>query len=232
MTSFSSMMQTEEEFKELVDLEEMYPADLKRLPSMAYRDFGILANSFVGRREYHSHVGFPLLTWEFQRELEEQLHDLEIDTFVEIEAGTGALTTVLNNSNVVGKGYTLDPDTCRGNWGMEKSPIFDHARDMGWLEFQDIRDLELSHTPDIIVASWIPYRGGEEVIEFFNNQEHNSEYFMLIGEGRGGCTANDTFHGWLEENFDHVWTSLRYASFDAIYDKAVIYRRKDPDGLL
>ncbi len=224
--NIEAMSMSPERFNELVDLVELYPADLKRLPSMTYRDFDTLANSFSGRHEYIKHVGFPLLTYEFQRELQEQLQYLEIGTFVEIEAGTGALTTLLNNIDVVGKGYTLDPAGMEHNWGMDESPIFDYARDRGWLEFQDIRELRLDSIPDMIIASWIPYESGEEVIEFFDNQSHDSQYFMVIGEGQGGCTANDEFHEWLDENFDHVWTSLRYVSFNAIHDSVEIYSRK------
>ncbi len=226
--NLDTMMQTEEEFHSVVNLKELYKGDLSDLPSISFNEFNILVNSFVGRRKYISHAGFSLLTYEFQRELQEQLQELSIDTFTEIEAGTGALSIMLNNINIKGKGYTLDPDTGKSNWGMGKSPIFEHARENGLLEFQDIRELKLDHKPDMVVASWIPYEGGDEVIEFFENQEpaHTSEYFMVIGEGYGGCTANDEFHDWLDENYTSVWTSQTYVSFNAIYDRVMIFKRK------
>jgi len=213
------------DFEESVNMEEEYPADLKRLPSTLFMNFQKIKGSFDGRRDYISHVGFPLLSYEFQFELQAQFKDLGIKTFVEIEAGTGALTTMLNNSEVTGRGYTLDPDSCEHNWGMKKSPVFEYAREQGWLEFADIRKLKLQEAPDIIVASWIPYEGGEEVLEFFDNNPE-SDYFMVIGEGYGGCTANDKFHDWLEDNFKHIWTSRHYQSFYAIHDSVEIYRRK------
>ncbi len=227
-----AMMLTREEFNEEVNFKEMYPADLKRLPSMDYRNFSMLVNSFSGRHEYISQMGFPLLTYEFQRELQEQLQYMEIDTFVEIEAGVGSLSVLLNNIDISGKGYTLDPDACEGNWGMDKSPVFEYARANDILRFRDIRELTLDHKPDMIVASWIPLGGGNEVIDFFENQNHDSEHFMIIGEGYGGCTASDEFHQWLDDNFDSVWTSQRYVSFAAIHDRVCIYRRKEQDGLL
>ncbi len=66
---------------------------------------------------------------------------------------------------------------------------------------------------------------GNEVIKFFGNNPP-VEYFMLIGEGHGGCTANDEFHTWLKETYDCVWVSRNYKSFVAIYDSVEIYQIK------
>ncbi len=219
------------EVKDFIDIPTMFTEDLKDLPSKFSEDFGMLKESFRARKEYIAHVGFPLISKEFASELKEIFIDLEIDSFAEIEAGNGVISTLLNNLGFEGKGYTLDPDTIKHNWGIQKSPIFERAREQQLLEFINIRKLKLKTAPDIIVASWIPYEGGDEVLEFFNNHSDNqSEYFMVIGEGHGGCTANDEFHDWLDNKFEHIWMSKSYEPFMCIYDSVCIYKRKsDPN---
>ncbi len=225
MEYFESMMSAED-FNARVKLPELYPGDLKSLPSIEDEDISILKHRYYGRREYIKHLGYTLLTKEFASELQEIFKDLNINSFVEIEAGAGALSVLLNNVGLTGKGYTLDPESGEDNWGMGQGEIFQHARSSGMLEFADIRELELQHKPDIVVASWIPYMGGDEVIEFFKLQDEVPEYFLVIGEGYSGCTASDEFHDWLEDTFEEVWESETHTSFSTIHDSVKIFKKK------
>jgi hypothetical protein len=215
-----------------IDLEEMFPLDVvpEKLPSEYSKEIQLLSNSFTARKEYISKVGFALLTQEFIFTLLNSFADKDIKTFVEIEAGTGALTTVLNNSNrVSGVGYTLEIPEEKHHWGLTTSSWFYANSSLSeTLKFQNIKKLKLDYKPDVIIASWIPYEAGEEVIEFFNNQlpQYYPEYFLLIGEGPGGCTANDEFFDWLEENWEVVPTEYSYTPFFGIYDSPVLYKSK------
>jgi hypothetical protein len=122
----------------------------------------------------------------------------------------------------------LEPEGDGKHWGFNihnKFCQYSAAADL--LEFKDIRDLKIDDNVDLIVASWIPYEGGDEVIEFFeNNSENIPEYFLLIGEGEGGCTANDKFFGWLGSNFEEKYTFKQFVSFSAIYDSCILYKRR------
>ncbi len=231
--NLENMMITEEEFKAKVDIFDLFRGDLAldKLPSNKDQTFKVIKESYLGRRAYVEHLGFPLLSKEFAYELKEAFEARDINTFVEIEAGSGALTTLMNNLNFRGVGYTLDPAEIKHNWGMKTSPISEHALQQGNLKYQDIRTLEISpdEVPDVIVASWIPYEGGDEVIEFFEIQEQVSEYFLIIGEGYGGCTASDEFHDWLDQNYNDIWSSSEYKPFESIWDSVILYQRKNQE---
>ncbi len=222
-----SMMSSEDTFNQKINLTELFPKELTLvdLPSHTELNFSTIRSSYVGRKQYIARMGFPLISKEFALEIKEEFESRGIKSFVEIEAGNGALTILLNQMNLSGVGYTLDPDSGEHNWGMKKTEIFNWARSQSLLKFKDIRELQLPETPDMIMASWIPYEGGDEVIEFFDNNS-TSEYFLVIGEGWGGCTANDNFHEWLDNNFVEIWQSREYKSFYAIYDSVILYKRK------
>jgi hypothetical protein len=207
------------------DLVSLYSHDLKQLPanheilSVTDNMGGVLA-----RREYIKLIGFPLLTRDFRAELTDVLTDKGIKSFVEIEAGNAPISILLDQEGFHGKAYTLDPDGMKHHWGIEKSPVFEYAHNKGLLEFADIRELTLKEIPDLVVVSWIPYRGGEEVIKFFNNQSRLPEYFMVIGEGEGGCTASAKFFDWLNDTYEEDYRFEDFVSFDAIYDNCVLYK--------
>jgi hypothetical protein len=217
----------EDQKKEIVDgvFSEITP---EKLPSRFSKDFDRLMNSFVLRKVYTTTIGFALLSQEFANELHNILFQYGIRTFVELEAGNGSLTILLNNIIFDGKGYTLKPCGGGKHWGFNPDNKFcQQALKNNMLEFKDIRNVKIDNNIDLIVASWIPYQEGEEVIEFFKNNSKNiPEYFLLIGEDEGGCTAGDEFFEWLCDNFDRAYTFKQYMSFNAIYDECILYKRK------
>ena len=215
-----------------IDLNKLFPAGITplELPSAYSQEIQDLSASFSARREYISHVGFPLLTQEFLIALVNDFVDRDFKTFIELEAGTGALTHILNNSGKLsGTAYSLEIQEGKRHWGLEtSSPFYAAASISEELQFKDIRKLILDSKPDIAIASWIPYEGGEEVIEFFDNQspQNRPDYFLVIGEGPGGCTSNDAFFDWLETNWDLVEHDYPYTKFDGIYDYPALYKSK------
>jgi len=183
-------------------------------------------SSYQFRKNYIKHMGFPLLTSEFKQELEEVLKQENIHSFIELYAGYGTLTLLLNEIGSKGKGYTLEPNG--HNWGLDAdNKWYKVAREKQLLEHRDIAELKLVSKPDMMVASWIPYEGGQELMTFAeNNAKHLPEYFLLIGEGEGGCTWCNEGFKWLHLNFMEVHHFQDFISFDAIYDNAILYKRK------
>ena len=52
-----------------------------------------------------------------------------------------------------------------------------------------------------------------------------AEYLVYVGEGSGGCTADDDFHEYLDRCFDEVET-VWIPQWEGIHDRVQIYRRK------
>lgn len=48
---------------------------------------------------------------------------------------------------------------------------------------------------------------------------------LYIGEGRGGCTADDNFHEFLSKEYTRVWHSM-LPNWPSIHDDVFIFRRK------
>jgi len=215
-----------EEANMLVD--KLWDPLMNNLPSKNDTGFDSVRFSYYARKNYIGKFGFALLTKEVIDEIEEIFNKLNIKEFLEIEAGTGFLTKVLNDRGFAGKACSLpipeDAGGAKKHWGLTANKMYRYCIETDTLRLKDIRELN-TKIPKIVISSWIPYRGGEEVIEFF---ELNSfpEYYMVIGEGWGGCTASDEFHEWLDENFEEVKTVNSYKSFNAIWDKIEIYKRR------
>jgi len=209
--------------------ETLYPGmDLEELPSKDNGGIQMLIESFSARREYIAQFGFTLFTEEFLLSLVNDFENRGIESFVEIEAGLGTFTHLLNQSQQLkGVGYTLPIND--KHWGMDNSsPFYQQGVKTGELILQDIREVQLEYKPDVIISSWIPYEGGGEVIEFFDNQPKQlwPDYYLVIGEGPGGCTASDEFFDWLEANWDYVEADYGYSRFGGIYDQPMLYKSK------
>lgn len=56
-------------------------------------------------------------------------------------------------------------------------------------------------------------------------QAFSGETVIYVGEGAGGCTADDKFHDHLESNFNEI-AYLKIPNFFGIHDGLTIYERK------
>jgi len=57
------------------------------------------------------------------------------------------------------------------------------------------------------------------------NKIRSDQILFYIGEGYGGCTADDSFHDLLDREFDLI-NKLNYPNWPGIHDRLFIYRRK------
>jgi hypothetical protein len=214
----------EEKIREVI--ESIYDPLLNELPSMFGRTFSRILGSFTARKVYIKKYGFTALTKEFLAEIEEEFSKRGIQEFLELQAGTGFFTKVLNDYGFVGKGITLEIPANDHHWGLSRSPIYKHCVQNNLLVFRNIEDIQNETIPELVISSWIPYERGEEVINFFNNNSL-PEYYLVIGEGFGGCTANDNFHEWLDDVFERVHVFETYKSFSGIHDSVILYKKKE-----
>jgi hypothetical protein len=205
---------------------ELYQPLLRNLPSRFEPEFRSFLESFVARKIYIQHFGFVALSRELMVDIRNKLEALGIKNFLELQAGTGFFTKVLNDYGFIGKGITLEIPEEGHHWGLTRSPIYDYCVTHNLLEFEDLENIVGHSIPELVISSWIPYEHGDEIIKFFK-WNNLPEYYLVIGEGEGGCTANDNYFKWLENNFEMIHLFEEYKSFFAIHDTMVLYKLKE-----
>ncbi len=199
---------------------------MDELPSNSDSLYHRVRDSFEFRKEYISKFGYMLLTKEVQSEMVQKFNELDVDSFIELGAGTGSLTKVLIDAGLSGVGYTLPIPENEHHWGFEaKGSLYNYCVQKKILELGDMRDLINITVPKMVISSWVPYEEGQEVLDFFNTNGY-PEYYTVVGEGYGGCTASDDFHQWLEKNYTRIDSIASYESFIGIYDRIEIYKKK------
>lgn len=78
-----------------------------------------------------------------------------------------------------------------------------------------------------VCVVWPPYDtsdAADMVKEILKND--NVQYLIYVGEGRGGCTADDDFFEILDEKFEKSGKYDMLSRFDGIYDNFYGYRKK------
>jgi hypothetical protein len=81
------------------------------------------------------------------------------------------------------------------------------------------------YLPKCLLVSWPVYDSpiASNVLKEF--MKTDGEYVIYIGEGRGGCTADDEFHDLLDEHWDLRDTLLDARCWWGIYDAPHLYSR-------
>ncbi|WP_300363665.1 hypothetical protein [Hydrogenimonas sp.] len=209
-------------------LEKIIPSlNPERLPRADDPDFIHLLCASGGRDSHLRQIGYAAVNRDFCETLRKDFESFGVRRFVEIDAGSGYLTLLLNRLGFAGYGYTLKEHN--RVFEIEESPYYKDVKKSGCLIDRDITTLVCETAPDLVLASWVPYCGGEEVVTFFENQWQRgieTPYFVLIGEERGGATASDEFFDWLEAHFDYIGYNESYLSFFGIRDNCLYYRKK------
>jgi hypothetical protein len=200
---------------------------LDSLPSKDSTELLDLIQSFTGRKDYIRELGYVLYNKEFAKELQKVLNEVlkNGDSFLELEAGTGSFTMLLNNLGFDGYGITLEIK--ENHWGMDSaSDYYQKALSNNQLFLSSLEDWKIKVPPKLIIANWIPYNAGDEVIEFFDKLKIYPEYFLTTDEDMGGCVANDHFFEWLDLNYKAEYTFRKFYPFDCIHDRPVLHKFK------
>ena len=152
---------------------------------------GFMGNltSYVLREHAIKYMGFALLTKKFTRSLAKYIGDKKC---LEIMAGQGCLSKSLQDEGV--DIIATDNYSWSGRLNMNET----------WTDIEDIDCLEaiIKYGKEVsyILCSWIPYQDsiGYKALKLMH--EINPDCKMIvIGEGYGGCTADDLF-------FEHIKT--------------------------
>jgi hypothetical protein len=199
---------------------------LEDLPSKSDPNFQKIQRGFPARRNYIKELGFVLFQKEMAQEIEMCLEKIlgSNDEFLELEAGTGSFTLLLNNLGFSGYGITLEIEG--KHWGMRKTSVYyKKALEKQLLFLSSLEEWDIKVPPKLIIANWIPYKGGQEIIDFFNKLIEYPEYFMVTHEDVGGCIASDEFFDWLNQHYKSYTEIENYESFSTIYDRIFIYER-------
>jgi putative heme degradation protein len=135
-------------------------------------------------------------------------------------AGCGALSKVLKDKEVdiiATDNFTWDG---RANWNTDKNY---------WTDIENIDAIEAIEKykdRDIVIMSWA-YMDDVAYKSLLKMREVNPDMIMVvIGEGEGGCTADDGFFNeCIEiESKDIDYINLLYPRWNAIYDHLMIVK--------
>lgn len=141
-----------------------------------------------------AHHVFQLLNVEFIRELAKEIKDMNPEIILEVGAGEGLLGKYLGKE--LGKEIILTDDY---SW-WEREDIKIENKD---IIRKDYKDAICEYNPDLIIASWIPYKRWWTK-EFRDCRSVKG--YILIGEGPGGCTGSDMDWktSWIKHDLDNV----------------------------
>ena len=76
---------------------------------------------------------------------------------------------------------------------------------------------------DVLLLIWPPY---EDSMAIECLREFGGNFLVYIGEGNGGCTANDAFHDCLDEQWEEI-DCLSIKQWNGIHDHLMLYTRKE-----
>jgi hypothetical protein len=141
-----------------------------------------------------AHHVFQLLSIEFIRELAQKIKEIDPNIILEVGAGEALLGKYLMKE--LNKEIILTDDY---SW-WEKDNLVIKNKDVIKLNYKDAIN---RYKPDLILASWIPYR--QCWTKDFIKHECVKGY-ILIGEGPGGCTGSDIDweSTWILHNLENV----------------------------
>jgi len=160
--------------------------------------------SHMVRRKYIRRYGFPL----WSNEATEKV--LSISTkLLSVGAGTGFLERTLQVKGADIIATDINPE----KWVWSH---FDRIE-----ELQGVEAVEKYPERDLFI-SWPSYdeTWAHEVIQALQP----GRVVFYVGEGRGGCTADDDFHSYLDENCEEV-DVVHLPSWWGIHDNLYIYRK-------
>lgn len=133
---------------------------------------------------------------------------------LEVGAGSGYWAHLLRERgvNVIAVDHAINGDA-------EEYPL---TRTGAWTRVEQGDALTVARHPfRTLFLSWPPM----DRMAVTALAHHRGDYVAYIGEGEGGCTADDEFHALLEDRYDEV-ASVLIPRWQAINDRLTIHRRR------
>lgn len=172
------------------------------------RDFSSSHGSFIFRDAYNKH-SFVILTDEWIKSLVSFLS--EYSKVIELSCGAGWLTYWIRR-------YGGKIDRCVDNFtfeGIEYTEMVENA--------DSIQIVHETPSTDLYILSW-PYM--DSVAHNIWQNMKSGQHLLYIGEGRGGCTADDSFWAVVEDKEIILGDKEVYAnfrSFWAVHDRPILF---------
>lgn len=137
---------------------------------------------------------FQLWNKEYVEELSVEIKKLVNDKLVlEVAAGDGMLSHWLREYGV---NIKATDDMSWHNFDRTEYPIKIRSE----VEKLDAIEAIQKYKPNLVIASWIPYGSDLD----YKILKEKVSYFIIIGEGPGGCTGSEVFWEKYEEE-GYVW---------------------------
>lgn len=136
---------------------------------------------------------------------------------IEMGAGNGYWASLIVGAGVKIEPYDAKPGqhhfaaTPRAVW----YPVIDGGPDQ----------ITVRHRDHVLLLVWPPY-GGELACDALTRYlEVGGNTVVFVGEGNGGCCADDRFFDLLESRFEEVGDAS-IPQWDGIHDSLIVYQRK------
>ena len=117
-------------------------------------------------------------------------------------------------------------------WLKKYGTELESVDNMKWPTFDDYFDFVIdddaieyvkNNNNDLIIMSWPDYQSSFAYDVWENMTEHQT--LIYIGEGYGGCTADDKFHTAVQKYEIETTLNENFRSFFAIHDKVFVYKK-------
>lgn len=162
--------------------------------------------SWMDRDDYTREYGFALLDQNMIKEI------IPHGPFIEVGAGTGALANRLAHYG----GDVIATDADDGEYAFTVSKHYT-------VEKSTATKAVKAYPDRTVVMSWPSY-GGRWAFYALEAMVPDQK-IIHIGEGRGGCTADDAFFNKLEKEFTHTeFISMR--CWHGLHDHCDVYTKK------
>lgn len=147
---------------------------------------------------------------------------------VEMGAGTGYWAWQLSQMGFDIVAYDQDPPHVSGknHWHSPRNgaegDLTNETRSTFFPVQEGTPESLKSHAERILFLCWPPY---DDTMAFHCLENYAGNRIVYIGEGSGGCTADDAFHERLEQEWQEV-ASHRPVQWFGIHDYITVYLRK------
>lgn len=182
-----------------------------------YYKHWVRAHLGVIRASNYANRCHGIQTWGFAVPNSEAIHAIaHLGTIVEMGAGTGYWAKLLSEEGAQVEAYDKAPpgEGSRNTYRFKHSP-----------RHFDVREGDESLLPslkaDVLLLVWPCY---DTPFAYRCLRRFTGKYVAYVGEGPGGCTADDRFH----ERLRARWTSIvdvRIPNWDGIHDYLEVFQR-------
>lgn len=170
----------------------------------------ILSTVYNRRRQFTDKFAWAIPTEEAITAIKEHIDGRAL---LEVGAGLGLWARLLSDAGITVTATDLKQSPAHADFSMMETyfPVERRGAVSAVRKYQECRALMLC---------WPPYDGPMAAKAL---REFNGDRVVYVGEGAGGCTANDAFHRRLEGEWVEV-RSVSIPQWEGIHDRVELYK--------